>query len=102
MRPAKVPVEPVMQQLGELQMNGAAAEEPRWTEAALTDLIEHIVSRHHRYVRDEAPRLKALLQKVVTRHGEAHPELTAIELESLDATVTRHGLGLSAQKHANT
>ena len=76
---ANVPVETVMQQLAELDMNGGLPEEPLWTGAALTDLIQHIVNRHHRYVRDEAPRLKALLQKVVTRHGEAHPELRAIQ-----------------------
>ena len=30
-------------------------------------------------MRDETPRLEALLQKVVTRHGEAHPELRVIQ-----------------------
>lgn len=76
---ANVPIETVMQQLAELETSGISPEEQRWTEASLADLMAHIVNRHHRYVRDEAPRLEALLQKVVNRHGETHPELMAIQ-----------------------
>ena len=76
---ANVPVGKVMEQVAALETNDVSPEEQRWTEASLADLMAHIVDRHHRYVRDEAPRLEALLQKVVSRHGEAHPELGAVQ-----------------------
>jgi len=76
---ANVPVEKLMQQLLDLDTSSIAQDETNWTEASVADLTAHIVQRHHSYVRDEAPRLEALLQKVVNRHGEAHPELSAIQ-----------------------
>ena len=76
---ANVPVETLMQQLHESETSSVSHEEQRWMEVPLADLTAHIISRHHRYVRDEAPRVEALLQKVVTRHGEAHPELRSIQ-----------------------
>jgi regulator of cell morphogenesis and NO signaling len=41
-------------------------------------LTRYIVDHHHKYVREEAPRLNALLAKVIARHGEQHPELAQI------------------------
>jgi regulator of cell morphogenesis and NO signaling len=38
----------------------------------------HIVEKHHRYVRQEIPRVETLLSKVVDRHGAAHSELSEI------------------------
>jgi len=76
---ANVPVGKVMQQLAELDATSVSAGEQSWTEAPLALLTAHIVNRHHRYVRAEAPRVEALLQKVVSKHGEAHPELKAIQ-----------------------
>lgn len=74
---ANAPVDHVMRALDELDVNGAPPGET-WTNSSLADLAAH-VHRHHRYVRDESPRIESLLQTVVTRHGEAHPELGAIE-----------------------
>ena len=75
---ANAPIDQVMQALDELDVNGTSPEEA-WTNSSLADLTAHIVRRHHRYVRDESPRIELLLQKVVNRHGEAHPELGAIQ-----------------------
>ena len=72
------PMDSVMEALDELDVNGISPEEV-WTNSSLADLTAHIVGRHHRYVRDESPRIARLLQKVVERHGEAHPELGAIQ-----------------------
>jgi regulator of cell morphogenesis and NO signaling len=41
----------------------------------LRDLIQHIVTRHHRYVREHQPVIQALLDKLASRHGDRHPEL---------------------------
>lgn len=49
-----------------------------WRELPLGDLIPHIVDEHHAFVRQETPRITALLVKVVARHGVAHPELSEI------------------------
>jgi len=76
---ANVPIAKAMQLLGELDSNGVSPGERQWSNTSLLDLSAHIVNRHHRYVRVEAPRLEMLLQKVVSRHGEAHPELSKIQ-----------------------
>jgi regulator of cell morphogenesis and NO signaling len=59
---------------------------------SLTELCKYIVSTHHEYVRMESPRLAALAQKVVNRHGENHPELAAIQatLGRLGEELTQH------------
>jgi regulator of cell morphogenesis and NO signaling len=47
-----------------------APVEPNWNEVSLTALIEHIQQRYHEPLRRELPRLGAMLQKVVSRHGD--------------------------------
>ncbi len=44
----------------------------------LQELSEHIVQKHHRYVKDATPRILAHLQKVSSKHGDRHPELHEI------------------------
>src|SRR5215469_10812617 len=75
---ANAPIERVIEALDELELNCIPPDET-WTNSSLTDLTAHIVRRHHGYVRDESPRIELLLQKVVGRHREAHPELGAIQ-----------------------
>lgn len=41
-------------------------------------LIQHIVRTHHRYVRQELPRLVTMAEKLVARHGERRPEMRQI------------------------
>src|SRR5262245_58821676 len=45
----------------------------RWPE--LDGLTRHIVAAHHHYVREISPTIEAWLEKLVSRHGERHPEL---------------------------
>ncbi len=49
-----------------------------WSREALSDLIDHIVSTHHAFVKSELPRIEALLAKVVRKHGPSHPELNGV------------------------
>ena len=75
---ANVPLEKLLKLLAELGPEAVSLEEKAWGNASFRDLIGHIVSTHHAYVRGESPRLEALLDKVVNRHGADHPELGSI------------------------
>lgn len=75
---ANVPLDKVLNLL-----STAAAQQPdalkNWSGAGMVELTQHIVEQHHGYIRRESPRLASMLEKVVTRHGEAHPELRSIQ-----------------------
>ncbi len=77
---AKIPVE---EALARLKKGAAkAAQSPtteNWQEQPLADLIAHITSTHHVFVRSECPRIEALTQKVVGVHGKNHPELLQVQ-----------------------
>ncbi len=51
----------------------------QWTQARLADLCDHIEQTHHAYLREELPRLNAMISKVVKVHSKAHAELPEIE-----------------------
>ncbi len=63
-----------------------------WATATLEDLCRHIVDKHHAFIRAELPRLLQLAQKVVSRHGESHPELGQIQclVESTGEELLQH------------
>jgi regulator of cell morphogenesis and NO signaling len=44
----------------------------------LAQLTEYIVNTHHAYVKNEMPQLFAYLQKVASKHGDRHSELSKI------------------------
>src|SRR6266496_3646419 len=46
--------------------------------ATLTDLIGHILDKHHVYTKEELARLEPLIEKVISAHGENHPELRGV------------------------
>ena len=47
---------------------------PDWSSAPLGQLIDHILSKHHAYLRSEFPRLSRMLAKVTEAHGGTHGE----------------------------
>src|SRR5580765_7902914 len=57
----------------------AGPADAEWKNAPLADLTRHIRERHHQYVRDSIPRVRALLAKIREKHGEKHPEIEEIE-----------------------
>ncbi len=61
----------------------AASTEPKpgqdWQNQLLADLISHITTTHHVFVREESPRIQALAAKVVGVHGKNHPELLQVQ-----------------------
>lgn len=46
------------------------ASQPDWASASLKALVEHIQRTYHAPLRIELPRLRAMLDKVVSRHGD--------------------------------
>jgi len=63
-----------------------------WQQRSMEELVAHIVSTHHAYVKRELPRLGELAQKVVDRHGVKRAELAAIQttLATMDEELTPH------------
>ncbi len=76
---ASVPLQDVLQRLKATPQTAAPEDLDRWREAKLHAISDHIVQRHHGYIRRETPRLQELFQKVRSDHDEGHPELKAIE-----------------------
>lgn len=57
----------------------AGAEDADWTATETPELIDHILTAHHGYLREELEPLGALVRKVARAHGDAHPELHEVE-----------------------
>nr|HNN40120.1 DUF542 domain-containing protein [Microthrixaceae bacterium] len=49
-----------------------------WTSYGPSELVDHVVSTHHEYLRRQFDFLVPLAQKVATVHGERHPELADV------------------------
>ena len=45
---------------------------------SIADLVGHILATHHVYTKDEMVRLDSLIKKVISAHGENHPELRTV------------------------
>jgi regulator of cell morphogenesis and NO signaling len=58
---------------------GDEIETRNWSEQSLASLISYIVEKHHAYCGEEGLRLQPLLEKVVSRHGDRHPELAQVQ-----------------------
>jgi regulator of cell morphogenesis and NO signaling len=44
----------------------------------MTSLVDHIVTTHHAYLREEFPRLTKMTERVAQVHGERHSELPEV------------------------
>jgi len=64
--------------LAELRTAEAPRPEASWNEASLTALVRHIQTRYHEPLRAELPRLSAMLDKVIDRHGDRLPGQLAL------------------------
>lgn len=73
-----VSVEETLARLEKSAEQATSAEDKNWQVLPLSDLIAHINSTHHVFVRSESPRINALAAKVVGVHGKNHPELLTV------------------------
>jgi regulator of cell morphogenesis and NO signaling len=57
-----------------------------------SQLIDHIVAKHHSFTASEIERLTRLMEKVCQRHGKAHPELFQLRtvFTALTASLVPH------------
>jgi regulator of cell morphogenesis and NO signaling len=62
----------------ELSAATTGDDPPDWSTMGAVALVDHLVTTHHRYLTDELPRISRLVTKVVTVHGDRHPELRAV------------------------
>jgi len=56
---------------------GADAADTDWSAASLTTLADHILEKHHTFMREQLPRLDTLLAKVQRAHGAKHGDMLA-------------------------
>jgi regulator of cell morphogenesis and NO signaling len=49
-----------------------------WTSLDAPALATHVVDTHHRYLHEELPLVDALAAKVLSVHGDRHPELAEV------------------------
>lgn len=90
---AQIPLADVLRSLQEETfLTSSNSDSTDFNQQPLKELVEHIVTRHHGYVRQEIPRLQQLLKKVVSVHGDRHPELADIHqhFQVLSEELTSH------------
>lgn len=56
-------------------LNKGKKSEKDWRTASIGDLIDHIVDRHHAYLRLELPLISEYVTKILRVHGGKHDEL---------------------------
>ena len=76
---AKISVDEALDRLQKSMTAAAPSTGQDWQNQPLADLIGHITSTHHVFVREECPRIEALAAKVVSVHGKNHPELLQVQ-----------------------
>src|SRR5262249_42018486 len=57
------------------QAKAASVTDRDWQTAPLEELVSHIVSTHHAYLREELPVLGTRMDKVLSVHGARHPQI---------------------------
>ena len=67
------------------QQSLAPSKAGDWSGTTVTELIDHILSKHHSYLWAELPRLSEMLAKVIAVHGNRHSE----SLHALDKIYAR-------------
>lgn len=75
---ANIPVNKVLERLEKSMTATASGSSNDWQNQPLTDLITHITSTHHVFVREECPRIETLAAKVAGVHGKNHAELLQV------------------------
>ena len=70
--------EEVLNQLEKLNGNSSYGKGEQYNLWGLDFLTDYIINVHHKYVRDMIPVIAAHAEKVVSKHGENHPEVIKV------------------------
>lgn len=70
-----VDTERVLEALRNADAEPAGEADRNWAAADSAELVDHILSVHHAFLRRELPRLGELIDKVVKAHGKRHAHL---------------------------
>ena len=76
---ANISIDEALTRLEESLSSPQTGDSKDWQNQLLTDLIGHITSTHHVFVREESPRIEALIVKVAGVHGKNHSELLEVQ-----------------------
>lgn len=69
-----IPLDQFLADVETAQQSAGAARARAWSSATASELIAHILEKHHAYLRTELPRLTQLLEKVLAAHGATHAD----------------------------
>jgi regulator of cell morphogenesis and NO signaling len=73
-----VPVETVVEQLEAELVGRSAHQDPNPAELPPVKLADYIVQTHHRFLREELPRLRSMAERVAQVHGGHTPSLVEL------------------------
>ncbi|GGF27147.1 iron-sulfur cluster repair di-iron protein [Halobacillus andaensis] len=75
-----LPKEEVLQRLNKLYEENEALNQKQinWDTASSSELIDHIIQKHHHYLQEELPNLSPFVTKVMKVHGGKQPHLRVI------------------------
>lgn len=84
-------ISPVLQEL-KLRPQNLGSSETNWQTAPFTQLIDHIVHKHHDFTREQLALIRDLAVKVERRHGDTHPEVFQVStaVASVTTELTHH------------
>ncbi len=89
---ANLNLDEVLQTLEAAMKEPARPSDRELRAGSLAELISHIVRTHHVFVRTQIPEIERLIEKVHSKHGPNHPELSQIR-------GIFHGLGQELMSH---
>lgn len=72
-------VDKVLRALRDSDDAHVAADTTDWTRESLTRLADHIVARHHAYLRDMLPGLGNLMEEILAKHPDQYPRLAELK-----------------------
>ena len=83
-------LERMLEEVGQAPGNGSLD----FAKATLGELVGYILDKHHVFTKEEMARLEPLIEKVISAHGENHPELRGVGglFQQLCADLTPHML----------
>lgn len=89
---AGIPADRVQRDLADATALPPAGCAPRFNDWELPALTDHIVAKHHGFVREQLPVISVHAQKVARVHGARHPEMVTVAalVERVSDEMTSH------------